>query len=244
MLFGNDRRDDIYAGNPTLSQAEIMKIIAEEWRALPKELKDHYKQKSQEEKQLLEASEYGPRKLRKILDDDDRRKPKKAMSAYLWFVQEYQPQVIKMNPNIHFNDVMKLVGEKWKLMSNEEKEPYVELSKLDQKRYYCEEKQLNGGASWIKEEINPEIEQFLAQYSSYTFEFFSSKMNDTLKKDNEEANSDQIKSAIKSAWEQMSNDQKFMYFQQNEQEIKDYISIIDDQLNFWTEDQYGKFINH
>ena len=65
-------------------------------------------------------------------------------------------------------------------------------------------------------------------------------MNDTLKQDNEEANPDQIKTAIESAWQQMTDDQKFMYFQQNEQEIKDYISIMDDQFNFCTDDPFGK----
>ena len=78
-----------------------------------------------------------------------------------------------MNPDIHFNDVMKLVGEKWKSMSAEEKEQYEEYSRLDQKRYYEEDKKYNGGVSTMKIKSDPERDKFLAQYSAPTFEFFS-----------------------------------------------------------------------
>ena len=237
LLFGNDRRDDIYSGNPMLSQAEIMKIIAEEWRALPNNIKEHYKTQSIEQKTKLDIMENRTRKPKRSLNDVIRRRPKKALTAYMFFVQDYQPQVIKMNPTIHFNDVMKLVGERWKAMSVEEKTPYEELSKKDQQRYIDEDKQMNGGISTVKPKIKTEQNNLFAKYGSSIFEYFASKMVETLKQDTPEANSDQVNSAIETAWQQMSEDQKYLYFQQNEQEIKDFMSIIDDQLNFENEDQ-------
>ena len=239
LLFGNDRRDDIYAGNPTKSQAEIMKIIAEEWRQLPEHIKDHYKKKSIEEKQMLEVGLHGPKRDRRVLDDE-RRRPKKVKSPYMCFVQCYRPEVIKMNQDIEFNDVMKMVANKWNSMNSEEKKYYEELSRLDQKRYADEDKKYNGEVTTYKVKNDPEKKLFLTQYNLPIFEYFASKMNDTLKQDNQEANQDQIQSAIENAWKKMTDDQKLEYFQENEQEIKDYISILDDQINFWTEDQYGK----
>ena len=243
LLFGNDRRDEICLGNPTLSQADIMKIIAEEWRTLPNHIKERYKSQSIEQKTQLDIMENKTRKPKGRFSDLSRKRPKKALTAYMFFVQDYQPQVIKMNPTIHFNDVMKLVGEKWRSMSEEEKSPYEELSKRDQQRYIDEDKQMNGGVSTVKPKIKLEKCSIPTKYSTPTFEFFASKMIETLKHDTPEANSDQVNSAIETAWRQMSEEQKYQYFQQNELEIKDFMSIIDDSNNFEDENIEDNYIN-
>ena len=58
ILYGNDRRDTLCAENPTFSQAQIMKLLAEEWRTLPENTRNYYKQRSIQGKDQVE-NEYG-----------------------------------------------------------------------------------------------------------------------------------------------------------------------------------------
>jgi hypothetical protein len=47
----------------------------------------------------------------------------------------------KENPDRDHKQIVALLGEKWRKMSEEEKRPYVEKSSIDQKRYEQEKKE-------------------------------------------------------------------------------------------------------
>ncbi|KIM29253.1 hypothetical protein M408DRAFT_328926 [Serendipita vermifera MAFF 305830] len=64
----------------------------------------------------------------------DPNAPKKALSPYMFFTQEYREKIKEENPGIGFGEVAKKLGAKWKSMSDEEKEPYVEKHQADKKR--------------------------------------------------------------------------------------------------------------
>ncbi|GLT36135.1 hypothetical protein SLA2020_105370 [Shorea laevis] len=78
-------------------------------------------------------------------DDDSKKKkqkkkkdpnaPKRAMSGFMFFSQMERENVKKTNPGISFTDVGKALGERWKKMSAEEKEPYEAKARADKKRY-------------------------------------------------------------------------------------------------------------
>lgn len=83
---------------------------------------------------------------RKSKDDDDGKKkkqkkkkdpnaPKRAMSGFMFFSKLERENLKKTNPGISFTDVGRVLGEKWKKMSAEEKEPYEEKAREDKKRY-------------------------------------------------------------------------------------------------------------
>lgn len=57
------------------------------------------------------------------------------MSGFMFFSKLERENLKKSNPGISFTDVGRVLGEKWKKMSVEEKEPYEAKAREDKKRY-------------------------------------------------------------------------------------------------------------
>jgi len=52
----------------------------------------------------------------------------------MFFTQEWREKIKEENPGISFGEVAKRLGAKWKTMSEEDKEPYVEKHQADKER--------------------------------------------------------------------------------------------------------------
>lgn len=61
--------------------------------------------------------------------------PKRSLSAYMFFANENRDIVRAENPGISFGQVGKLLGDKWKQLSAEDKGPYDSKAEADKKRY-------------------------------------------------------------------------------------------------------------
>ncbi|KAA8901828.1 hypothetical protein DIURU_003077 [Diutina rugosa] len=61
--------------------------------------------------------------------------PKRSLSAYMFFANENRDVVRSENPGVSFGQVGKLLGEKWKALTSEEKTPYEAKAEADKKRY-------------------------------------------------------------------------------------------------------------
>ncbi|VVT57018.1 uncharacterized protein SAPINGB_P005493 [Magnusiomyces paraingens] len=68
----------------------------------------------------------------------DPNAPKRSLSAYMFFANEKRDEVRNENPGISFGQIGKVLGEKWKALSEEEKIPFVEKAETDKKRYEAE----------------------------------------------------------------------------------------------------------
>ena len=73
-------------------------------------------------------------KTRTVKPKKDPLKPKRALSAYMFFVQDYRERIKEENPNASFGEVGKLLGAKWKEMSDAEKKPYEKQATEDKVR--------------------------------------------------------------------------------------------------------------
>ncbi|EJD43675.1 hypothetical protein AURDEDRAFT_114701 [Auricularia subglabra TFB-10046 SS5] len=60
--------------------------------------------------------------------------PKRALSAYMFFVQDWRDRIKEENPDASFGEVGKLLGAKWKEMDDEDKEPYNQKATKDKAR--------------------------------------------------------------------------------------------------------------
>lgn len=78
----------------------------------------------------------------KIKPMKDPAKPKRPKSSYLYFCDKARPKIMnkmsKSGNKINLGDIAKQLGKKWKKLSEEEKLPYVELSKKDKIRFEVE----------------------------------------------------------------------------------------------------------
>lgn len=70
--------------------------------------------------------------IRKKKDPDA---PKRSLSAYMFFANDNRDIVRAENPGISFGHVGKLLGEKWKALTPDEKVPYDTKAEADKKRY-------------------------------------------------------------------------------------------------------------
>ncbi|CAN1791274.1 FACT complex subunit SSRP1, partial [Linum perenne] len=77
-------------------------------------------------------------KKRKQKKKKDPNAPKKAMTSFFCFSQIERENVVKSNPGIAFGDVAKVLGDKWKKMSADEKQPFAAMAAADSKRYQDE----------------------------------------------------------------------------------------------------------
>ncbi|GLT35391.1 hypothetical protein SLA2020_098490 [Shorea laevis] len=84
-------------------------------------------------KKSREGEDDGKKKKQKRKKDPNA--PKRAMSGFMFFSQMERENVKRTNPGISFTDVGRALGEKWKKMSAEEKEPYEAKARADKLRY-------------------------------------------------------------------------------------------------------------
>lgn len=78
-----------------------------------------------------------PRK-RTVRRKKDPNAPKRALSAYMFFANENRDIIKSENPDVTFGQVGKLLGERWKALSAEDREPYDAKAKADKRRYESE----------------------------------------------------------------------------------------------------------
>lgn len=82
----------------------------------------------------------------------DPNAPKRALSAYMFFANENRDIVRAENPDVTFGQVGRILGERWKALSSEEKTPYEAKAEADKKRYESEKELYNATRS-SKEEF-------------------------------------------------------------------------------------------
>ncbi|PKI83034.1 Non-histone chromosomal protein 6 [Malassezia vespertilionis] len=83
---------------------------------------------------------------RKTKAKKDPAAPKRPLSAYMFFSQDWRERVKADNPEAGFGDVGRLLGTKWKEMGDEEKKPYVEKANKDKERAESEKAAYNSKA--------------------------------------------------------------------------------------------------
>jgi len=73
----------------------------------------------------------------------DPNAPKRGLSAYMFFANDQRENVREENPGISFGQVGKLLGERWKALSETQRRPYEEKAQVDKKRYEDEKATYN-----------------------------------------------------------------------------------------------------
>jgi len=75
-----------------------------------------------------------PKAEKKAKAKKDPRAPKRALSAYMFFSQDWRERIKTENPDAGFGEVGKLLGAKWKELDDGEKKPYVDQAARDKER--------------------------------------------------------------------------------------------------------------
>ena len=67
----------------------------------------------------------------------------KLWPLYMFFANEQRDQVREENPGISFGQVGKVLGDKWKALSEKQRQPYEAKAAADKKRYEEEKAKYN-----------------------------------------------------------------------------------------------------
>jgi len=78
------------------------------------------------------------KKERKPRKKKDPNAPKRPKSAWMYFGEEMRPKIKVEHPGVQQKEILQLLGEKWKELTDEEKEPYQKKAKKDKNRYETE----------------------------------------------------------------------------------------------------------
>ena len=80
--------------------------------------------------------------------------PKRAKTSYFFYATDERKKIKAGNPNLLLTEVTKLVGQRWKDISWEEKEKYLDFAKMDRARYEQEVKEfIEGGGVMPKSKL-------------------------------------------------------------------------------------------
>uniref|UniRef100_A0A8C6T6M0 Transcription factor A, mitochondrial n=1 Tax=Neogobius melanostomus TaxID=47308 RepID=A0A8C6T6M0_9GOBI len=71
--------------------------------------------------------------------------PKRPLNAYMRYVQQHRPAIVRLHPEITIVDVVKKIAQEWRTLSPEQKRPFEEASvkareqfRVDLKRYMAQ----------------------------------------------------------------------------------------------------------
>jgi len=79
-----------------------------------------------------------PIKTKRVKKDKDPNAPKRPLSAYMYFSQDWRERIKIENPDVSFGEIGRLLGLKWKSLCEEEKKPYEDMASRDKKRHEAE----------------------------------------------------------------------------------------------------------
>ncbi|XP_017339937.1 transcription factor A, mitochondrial [Ictalurus punctatus] len=66
--------------------------------------------------------------------------PKRPLTAYLRYVKEQQPVVVRQNPDIKVVDIVRKIAQQWRTLTPEEKQPFEEASLAAREQYKVDKK--------------------------------------------------------------------------------------------------------
>ena len=61
--------------------------------------------------------------------------PKRPMTSFMFFCNEFRTQIWEANPEFKIGDVAKELGKRWKKLSEDAKEKYSKMNEDDKERY-------------------------------------------------------------------------------------------------------------
>jgi hypothetical protein len=92
---------------------------------------------------------------------------KRNKSSYMFFCQEIRPDVLGKNPECKPNQTMTKLGERWRLLSDEEKAKYEIMAGEDKVRYEAEKEAQKKQTKEAQKKQNKETPRHLTSYLSF-----------------------------------------------------------------------------
>jgi hypothetical protein len=160
LLYQNAMRDQFKRENPGMSFGQLAKYTSHMYKNMSPHEKAQWEARSQSDKARYDAEilAYAPppgHDARGVLIEDHRPRkrpkrvqrdptaPKRASGAYVFFTNEMRPKVLQEFPGIKFVELGRVLGERWRDLTPEQKKRYEDLAAGDKLRFQMEMQQYN-----------------------------------------------------------------------------------------------------
>ena len=109
-----------------------------------------------EMKALGERYNFDPKEGMSYLKGLSDKKVKRARSAYLFYSMSKRESLKSLHPEKKMTELSKMIGESWKCLSEEDREPYTRQALEDKKRYESEKGSESGFEELTAKKKNPQ----------------------------------------------------------------------------------------
>lgn len=152
MVYVKQTRPRMVAENPKMTVREIVSNLAKTWREMDEISKKPYEEVAIKDKQRADderaawvaAGKEIPKRRKKQKRKHKKhkvgaeKKVKRVSSAYIFFSMAQRPNIALANPGWQMGDVSKELGRRWRVMTDEEKGPYIQKHEEDKERHRIE----------------------------------------------------------------------------------------------------------
>lgn len=158
LLYQNAMREQFKRENPGMTFGQLAKYTSHMYKNLTPEEKATWEARAAQDKARYDAEiaayqpppghdargvlieEHRPRKRNKR-GPRDPAAPKRASGAYVFFTNYMRPKVNEEFPGIKFVELGKLLGERWRALTPEQKKQYEDMAAEDKVRFQIEMQQ-------------------------------------------------------------------------------------------------------
>mmetsp|Transcript_22411 Transcript_22411/g.39404 ORF Transcript_22411/g.39404 Transcript_22411/m.39404 type:complete len:405 (+) Transcript_22411:133-1347(+) len=158
LLYQNAMREQFKRENPGMTFGQLAKYTSHMYKNLTPEEKATWEARAAQDKARYdsEIASYVPppgHDARGVLIEDHRPRkrnkrgpkdpsaPKRASGAYVFFTNEMRPKVLSEYPGIKFVELGKVLGERWRALTPEQKKRYEDMANVDKLRFQNEMQQ-------------------------------------------------------------------------------------------------------
>lgn len=158
LLYQNAMREQFKRENPGMTFGQLSKYTSHMYKNMTPEEKATWESRAGQDKVRFdnEISVYVPppgHDARGVLIEDlrprkrskrglkDPSAPKRASGAYVFFTNEMRPKVLQEYPGIKFVELGKVLGERWRALTPDEKKRFEEMAMDDKVRFQIEMQQ-------------------------------------------------------------------------------------------------------
>mmetsp|Transcript_35233 Transcript_35233/g.41560 ORF Transcript_35233/g.41560 Transcript_35233/m.41560 type:complete len:198 (-) Transcript_35233:194-787(-) len=159
IYFCDQTRAELKVDEPELTFGEVGKKLGSLWGALDQKSKAPFVKQAAADKARFdeEMADYTPPD--QDSDDEDEKKsgkkkakkdpnaPKRPMSSYFLWIAEVRESLKAKHPDASLGEFSKILGAKWKTLSDREKAPFVEQAATAKENYTEALKRYKGGGA-------------------------------------------------------------------------------------------------
>ncbi|KAL9178937.1 hypothetical protein ACHAXT_011910 [Thalassiosira profunda] len=204
ILFQSEVFPRLKEEHPGKDWVELHKMMCDKWKLLCEEEKQSYSNRYKEEMKAYHAA-----------NSPSANAPKRPLSSYMLFNNEMRPRLKEEHPEKDEVALAKLIGARWQLLREEEKQVYSDRYKENKKAY--------DAANPVAASAPTVPKRPLTSYMLFQHEMlFNNEMHPRLKEEHQGKSMSELTKLMSDKWRSMGDEEKRQYSDRYEENKRAY----------------------